>query len=150
MESGILYELSSNATISNNYLTNDGISPVAPDIWWGGAIIVNDTNNVEISGNTVENSMNGIGGYLAPRGDDPETGQPYLLQNLNVHDNTFNHIQNTAGGIIIEQQAFNNQVFTSWNNHFQNNTLSLSPNANFVWMNQYYNLAQWLLNLLLH
>lgn len=87
--------------------------------------------------------MNGIGGINQNRGDGPN-GLPYLIQNLNVSDNTVTQTTGTAAGIVIGA-GFDNSVYTSWNNHFQNNTSVLATPGYyyFFWMNEPWTLAMW-------
>lgn len=135
IEAGIYSELSYNITIENNYIWNDGYNPDGSGIWWGAGILVQNSSNVTIYSNSVSYCMDGIGGILASRGNAPN-GQPYLLQNMTVTGNTITQTTGLAGGIVIEGTAFDNSVFTSWNNTFSNNTYSLStPGANyFYWL----------------
>lgn len=133
---GILEEISSNATIRNNLVENDGfsLSGGGKSFWYGGGILVNASSNVEIYGNTVTNCMNGIGGLQANRGS-------HYIQNLSVHDNTVTQTSGTAGGIVSE---IGTAVFTSWNNHWTHNTYSLGSNPyGYQWMNSNINKTQW-------
>ncbi len=149
IEAGILTEISSNITIQNNYIWNDGFNSDGTGIWWGAGILVENSSNVSIYSNNVSNCMDGIGGILANRGNAPD-GQPYLLQNVEVSSNTITQGTGMAGGIVVEGTGFDNSVFTSWNNKFVSNTFNLStPNANyFYWMGQPLTLTSFLADLL--
>jgi hypothetical protein len=141
---GIDHEISYHATIRNNLIENDGFSPLGTgSIWWGGGILIRNSSNVEVYGNTVTNCMDGIGGVLADRGNAPD-GTPYLLQNLYVHDNVITQQVNYAAG-IVRAADFDNSVFTSWGNHFLNNTFYLSDltKTYFLWLDQKWTLDQW-------
>jgi hypothetical protein len=141
---GILHEISFNANITGNYIFNDGFTPSGPSLWYGAGILISNSSNVTVHGNTVINCMNGIGGIMTNRGNNPN-GQPYLLQKLDVTDNTVTQTTGTAAGIVVGG-GYDNSVYTSWNNHFQENTFNLSQPATyyyFYWLNEPWTLATW-------
>jgi hypothetical protein len=143
---GILHEISWDAIIRYNLLEDE--TSVFPQfqingnsLWVNYAIGFSNSSNVQVYGNTITNCTNGIGGVLDFRGNStlgPHTGQPYLLQNLEVHDNTFSKISNIAVGIVKSSKppGYDNSVYTSWNNHFTNDTyiLANSDGLYFTWM----------------
>ena len=144
IEVGILHETGYDATISNNSLTNDGFNADGTNPWWGSGIYVNTSSNVEVENNTLVNCMNGITGRLDDRGNGAN-GQPYTLQNLSVHDNTITQTTGMACA-LVKGPSFDNSVYTSYNNHFQNNTFNLADPATydyFYWLGQPWTLAQW-------
>ena len=141
---GIDHEISYHATIRNNLIEDDGYSPLGTgSIWWGSGILIINSSNVEVYGNTVTDCMDGIGGILADRGNAPD-GTPYLLQNLYVHDNIITQQMNYAAG-VVKASDFDGSVFTSWGNHFQNNTYYLSDPSHpyFLWLDEKWTLDQW-------
>ncbi len=142
--SGIHWEISYHAVIRNNLIENDGYSPDGTGFWYGGGILVSNSSDVEVYGNTVTDCTNGIGGTEADRGVDSKTGVPYNLKNLYVHDNTITQKTGFAAG-IVKADAFDDSVFTTWGNHFQNNTYNLSDLSQpyFVWLGQLWTHAQW-------
>ena len=144
VEAGILHEISYNAIIRNNLIENDGFSPNGNTMWYGAGILISNSANVEVYGNTVTGCMNGIGGIQADRGLDPATGQPYNTTNLYVHDNTVSQPVNFAEG-IVKASTFDNSIYTSWGNHFQNDTFNLLDTSKpaFVWLDQTWTLQQW-------
>ena len=138
---GIEHEISWAAIIRYNLLENE-TAVSAPHlnntIWARPAIGIFNSSNVQVYGNTITNSANGVGAVLVNRGNSnhaPNTGQPYLLKNLDVHDNTFSEITYEAAG-LIRTSDFDTSVYTSWNNHFTNNTYDLADLSGlyFVWM----------------
>lgn len=139
---GIFVEISYNETVRYNYITNDGWNPRGTSLWWGAGILVNSSPGISIYGNIVKNCANGIGGIQTDRGSGAYG--PYLIQNLSVHDNSIYQAAGTAEG-IVKASAYDNSVYTSWNNHFQNDTYSLNfPAGNcFYWLANYHNLAWW-------
>ena len=62
IEAGILSEISTNITVSGNYIFNDGFNPSGTGPWWGAGILIVDSNTVSVYSNTVVNCMNGIVG----------------------------------------------------------------------------------------
>jgi len=143
-EAGVLTEISSNITISNNYIWNDGFNPDGSGIWYGAGILMSDSTYVSVYFNTVSNCMDGIGGILQNRGNGPN-GQPYTLQNVNVNSNWITQNTGMATGIVVEGTGFDNSVYTSWNNQFQYNTFNLAnpAGAYFAWMGQPMTFSAW-------
>ncbi len=138
---GIEHEISWDAIIRYN-LVEDETAVSAPHqnntLWARPAIGIFNSSNVQVYGNTITNSANGIGAVLVSRGYSnhaPHTGQPYLLKNLDVHDNTFSEITYEAAG-LIRTSDFDTSVYTSWDNHFANNTYNLANLSGlyFVWL----------------
>ena len=78
--SGIHWEISYHAVIRNNRIEDDGISPDGTGFWYGGGILVSNSSDVEVYGNTVTDCTNGIGGTEADRGVDSKTGDPLQPQ----------------------------------------------------------------------
>lgn len=138
---GILHEISWDAIIRYNLLEDEtSVYPQysASSLWDSFAIGIANSSNVQIYGNTISQCTNGISGALADRGNSnlgPHTGQPYLLQNLDIHNNTSTAISNVAAG-IVRVSSFDNSVYTSWNNHFEDDDYSVAdPNGlYFTWM----------------
>ncbi|HEX5410613.1 MAG TPA: hypothetical protein VFZ27_02005, partial [Terriglobia bacterium] len=112
--------------------------------WYGGGIVVSNSENVEVYGNTVKDCMNGIGGTQGVRGTNAKTGATYNLKNLYVHDNTIIQKTGSAAG-IVKSSRLDDSVFTSWNNRFVKNTYHLESSAEkyFVWLNAAQTLAAW-------
>jgi len=140
---GILHEISWDAVIRYNLLEDE--TSVFPQyendsnsLWVNYAIGIVDSSNVQIYGNTITNCTNGIGAVLGPPNKSdhgPHTGQPHLLQNLDIHDNTLSEISNIAAG-VVRSSSYDNSVFTTWNNHFTSDTYNLSDLSGlyFSWM----------------
>jgi hypothetical protein len=86
--------------------------------------------------------MNGIGATHSSRGSS-STGVPYIVKNLNVHNNTITQTTGMAAGIAVYNA--DNSVFTNMNNTFQANTYRLA-NSNGVfydWMNTGHTRSEW-------
>lgn len=144
IEAGILYEISYHATIRDNVIEDDGYgSPHGTSIWFGSGILISNSSDVNVHDNTVTNCMNGVGGIQTNRGNDPKTGLPYELKNLDVYNNTITQQVNYAAGIV--RSGTDNSVYTSWGNQFQANTYNLYFPAHlyFIWMGKVLTFAQW-------
>jgi hypothetical protein len=139
---GIFHEISYHATIRYNQVSDDGYNPAGSSLWWGAGIKVNTSSNVTIYGNTVTNCMNGISAIYADRGNGPKG--PYVLENIDVHDNTITQVNGSAVG-IAKANVFGDSVYTSMGNHAQNNIFNLAyPTGHcFYWIDGYWNLEQW-------
>jgi hypothetical protein len=145
---GIQHEVSYRATIRNNVIESDGFSDyhkTAP--WYGAGIIVAGSSDVEVYGNTVKNCMNGIIG-TQPRRELSRRGTPYLLQNLNVHDNVIIQNEGTAAG-VVRAGALGDEVFDSRNNRFLHNQFRFADsNARyFAWRGTELSYGDWKLQM---
>lgn len=141
---GIQHEVSYKAIIRNNLIENDGVSDyhkTAP--WYGAGIVIAGSSDVEVYGNTVKNCMNGIVG-TQPQRELSRRGTPYLLKNLNVHDNSVIQSTGTAAGIVCAG-GLGNDVFDSRNNRFINNRFQLAdPHAKyFAWRGAELSYGDW-------
>jgi hypothetical protein len=136
VEAGILYEISNNATITNNFIWNDGFDPAGSTIWYGAGILISNSSNVTISGNTVNNCVNGIGEIMQNRGNGPN-GQPYTLENVVVSNNTVTQDTGLAAGIVFGS-GYNDSVYTSYGNTFSSNRWYLTNPSGlyFLWMGE--------------
>jgi len=137
-EAGILHEIGYNALIQNNYVANDGFNPDGTNVWWGSGIYINTSSHTEVKNNTLVNCMNGITLRYDSRGKGPN-GLPYVLQNVDVHNNTIT--QTTGMACALVKAA----VYTSFDNHFQDNTFHLASSTYkyFYWLAEPWTLAQW-------
>ncbi len=141
---GIQHEASYRATIRDNLIEDDGFSDyhkTAP--WYGAGIVIADSSDVDVYGNTVRDCMNGIIG-TQPKREPSRRGTPYDLKNLNVHDNTIIQIEGTAAG-IVRSGALGDEVFDSWNNRFLHNQFHLADSGAkyFAWKGAQLSLADW-------
>ncbi len=144
-EAGILHEVSYNAIVRNNVIENDGFSDLQKtEPWYGAGIIIAGSSDVEVLQNTVDNCMNGIVG-TQPRRELSRRGTPYLLQNLNVHDNTISQGHGIAAGILCAG-GLSNDVFLSRNNGFVHNQFRLGDaHAKcFAWLGTQLSYGDWM------
>jgi Right handed beta helix region len=121
------YEISHSAVIRYNTIVNDAHNPLGTSPYWGAGIWVLSSDNVEVYNNTVTNSSNGIIGYEETRSNDAGS---YNLTNFSVHNNTITQSTGIAAGIISgSSPTFYPAVYTTWNNHFDNNTYCLESST---------------------
>lgn len=117
-EIGIFHELSWDATIRNNYLTDNGIEGAGQSIYHGSNIHLNDSSNVEIYGNviTASNGSNGIGIVAADRSD-AVAPYPTGATNNYVHDNTVKMNGSATTGLVRDgSRSFSGTNFNG--NHY--------------------------------
>jgi len=139
---GIYHEISYKVVIRNNIIQRNGFNlPLERAFPVDGAgILIHDSQNAEIYGNTIANNFNGIGGIESDRGSGAYG--VHNLINLNVHDNVVTQPTGRAAGAV--QVVGSNAVFTKQNNRFTHNTYDLGANPRyFRWMNGDCTTSEW-------
>ncbi|MCP4307085.1 MAG: right-handed parallel beta-helix repeat-containing protein [bacterium] len=135
---GIFHEISYDALISGNTVTNNGF---AHSTWlWGGGILVAASADVEVSDNVVSGNADGITAIQQDRGKDRDSGGPYSLSNLWVHHNT---ITMNTGQTGLVEDIDDRSVFTDRNNRFEDNTYLKASGKAFAWNKQDMTWSQW-------
>jgi len=138
---GIFHEISYDAVIRNNLVEGNGFG--YPDWIDGAGILVSNSPNVEISGNTVRYNNDGIAGKQVARADSAVAKYgSWELRNLWVHDNLV--VMNTGQtGIVRSTQ---DPVWTpDWNNRFDYNTYTLGTGTSYyTWSFSLGNTGQWI------
>jgi hypothetical protein len=83
-------------------------STAGRSIWWGSDILVNSSQRVEISRNTVVSSTNAIGLVDTDRG----VGRlgPYRVAEVDVHDNVVRMAPGAETGLVGRDTAFQPQA----------------------------------------
>jgi parallel beta-helix repeat protein len=142
---GIVSEISYKGVIRNNSVTGNGwpTDPYRANGWgWDAGIGIHASSDVEVYGNTLVENYNGIVGLQQNRGNG-SNGQPYLVKNLYVHDNTVTQRKGGYAGAAM-QDVGDNAIFTSRNNRWVQNTYNLGTNGTpYEWYNGGRNAAQW-------
>jgi hypothetical protein len=110
---GIFYEISQDACIRHNVVTNNGHG-YRSDWYWSSGIGNSGSFNVEIYGNTLTNNFNGIAGIQQTRTD--STPPQHLVDHFYVHNNT------VSGSGINGLGTGNGTNFSTRDVVFQNNT----------------------------
>jgi hypothetical protein len=124
---GIFYETSFDAIIRNNTLRNNASDYAGQSCNWGSQIHVNDSQGVEIYGNTV-NSSNGSNGICAVDGDRTTPGSDKVA-NLYVHDNVVKMRLSATVGLVGRSSAYGRAA----NNRFEHNTYYVTAKSNKAW-----------------
>ena len=139
--SGIFHEISYAATIRNNTVARNGWAALYRAGWLDGAgILVNNSSDVEVYGNTLTGNAHGIGAIQDARTSGGTHGA-WIVQNLYVHDNAIVQTSGTNGAV---QNAGDQAVYTQRNNRFERNTYTLGTNAlPFTWMDASRSDAAW-------
>jgi parallel beta-helix repeat protein len=141
---GIKIEISYGGIVRNNAVKNNGwlVDPFRSNGWgWDAGIGIHSSPDVEVYGNTLTENLKGIVATQQNRGSGPYG--PYILQNLNVHDNVvYQRTSGYAGAAL--QDVGDTAIFTSRNNRWTRNTYYLGTNpAPFEWSNGNRTAAQW-------
>ncbi len=134
---GIEYEISFSGKITNNTFLNNG-SGRSYGVPWGTQIMLYNSQNVEISGNTLVVSPslgNGIGLMDTPRGSSATLGA-YLLANNSIHDNDMTYqgssgmtgVQKTDSNFTVSGTIDPTNVF--YNNHYHASDITAN---HFYW-----------------
>lgn len=162
---GIFFEISSKCVISNNTLSANGPTPTAPNrttFYDSGAIVVADSPNCEVYGNTVT-GVDGIGMLQQRRTDDctfqggsayPD-GTPvcpggfHQVHDTNIHDNTSTETAMPGRGWEIaglDEDIHDRGFFTSRNNRYVRNSYHLPSlaGAYFSWLDGLVDRDQWM------
>jgi parallel beta-helix repeat protein len=138
---GISHEISYDAVIRNNVVEGNGFGWTG---WVDGAgILVANSPNVEIYGNTVRYNNDGIAGIHSIRDQVDAKYGPWELKNLWVHDNTI--VMNVGQTGVVRQGGCVDAVWSpAWNNRFDYNTYTLgSGDEYYAWDPWYTTTARW-------
>jgi len=111
---GIMIEISTGSTITGNTLYGNGFQGCSP-FGWGAAIIIPASDKVTIANNNIYGNCHGVIGLQQSRPD----GNPGLLQDLMVRDNTISGPGGKTGAVTD-----NGTDLTTRNLQFINNTYS--------------------------
>jgi len=140
---GIFHEISYAAIIRNNICRRNGFGLPANrpiSLVDGAGILISNSPNVQVYGNTVDRNKNGIAAIESDRGSGSQG--VYDVVNLYVHDNTVIQPSGRAAGAV--QNVGSNAVYTSRNNRFAANTYDLGSSARqFRWMNNDRTRVEW-------
>jgi hypothetical protein len=124
---GIKHELSYDAIIRYNTLLYNNSSNAGKSIWYGSDLHLNDSQNVQIYGNTIESGTNGIGLVDIERGSGAYGH--YEIRNDSVHDNTVK-MKSTADTGLVSSRS---EPFTSMGNSFTNDTYYVTDIGGVFW-----------------
>jgi parallel beta-helix repeat protein len=137
---GIYHEISYEAVIRNNRITDNGLSLPLPG-WGGAGIRVAASPDVEIHGNVLSGNQNAIMLVQQRRVDSPSPYGPHELRDMNVHDNDITMSRNATGMV----NDTGDESFYDRNNRFHSNTYRLNPldGRFFAWDDDLWDRAAW-------
>ncbi len=146
---GIFIELSDRAIIRNNTVRRNGFSQPEPAWVLGAGIMLANSSDVEIYGNTVADNRQGITAYHQLRGATPYEDSlpkpfgPWNTRNNDIHDNTITMAVGMTG--MAQNIDLGLDMFTGWNNRFRNNRYVVAPTNRtpFAWRNSERTVAEW-------
>jgi parallel beta-helix repeat protein len=141
---GIFHEISYDATIRNNTARRNGTAKDWPSWTTGAGIEVISSRNVEVHGNDLDDNWQGITGLDDQRGSGNRG--PWVLVNLDVHDNTITSriADRGAGRTGIIDMSGTSAFSAAANNRFRQNRYVLGRNARyFIWMGAERNETEW-------
>ena len=139
--SGIYVEISCGGTVRNNRLERNGYGDSYPNWMTGAGIVVDNSPDVEVYGNTLVNNAKGLGAIHGDRDGSAVTKCVAELRNLYVHHNTVTQSSDAAAG--LDAQSDRDRVWSSWNNRFENNTYNVGNGDQFRWEGQWITLSEW-------
>jgi parallel beta-helix repeat protein len=146
---GIFVELSYGAIIRNNVVQRNGFSQGEPAWVLSAGIMIANSSDVEIHGNTVIDNRQGITAYHQVRGvtafeeSMPKPFGPWTTRNNYIHDND---ITMTVGMTGMAQDVDSSlDMFMLWNNRFANNRYRIGATNErpFAWHNSPMTVEEW-------
>lgn len=126
---GIYYEVSWNGIIRNNAVRNNASIYAGKSCFWGSQIHVNNSQNVEIYGNTVR-STDGANGICAVDIDRTATAPASTkVADLYVHDNVVRMRLSSHTGLVGRAASYG----ATANNRFVDNTYYVTATSRRHW-----------------
>lgn len=136
---GISHEISYDATIRNNVLSGNGGD--SANWLWGGAIQIQNSKNVDVSGNHVDSTNGGNGITLIQQDRGDGAYGPHTTTGNTVHDNVIVDASTGSGGVSGSVADYDPATLQNGGNSFSNNQYHFAdPSAeHFSWTDAYYN-----------
>lgn len=137
--SGIIYEISEQATISRNKVRGNGFGF---HVWlWGAGILISASHNILVSANNVTDNANAITLVQQERGVSERNGLPRVLNNIAVEHNTETMGEGATGAVQDDgdEAIFEPASMIS----FTHNTYIHYTPASFFWDNLELEPAEW-------
>jgi hypothetical protein len=125
--SGINHELGYAAVIRDNLVTGNGFQHPIMNGVWGSGIIIDQSRDVQIYNNNVEDKAAGITAVQEPAADPCGYGVAAVV-NLSVHDNVFRQPTRIAAGVRLRNESDQSYYWTK-NNEWVNNDYILSDSG---------------------
>lgn len=131
-QSGIAHEISYSATIRNNVVRNNGL---AFDVWvWGAQIIVQNSSDTTISGNTVTVAASG-GDGIAVVNQNRGSGKfgVYVSRNVTIEGNDVTYLGNVGQSGVADDTNGRPSCRDDANNSFEGNTYRMGSTETRHW-----------------
>ena len=142
--SGIVHELGYAAVIRDNVVKGNGFQhPIQGDVW-GAGIRIDQSRDVEVYGNTVEDNDAGITATQEPAGDQCGFGSTPRSP-TSTSTTTPSPAEGIAAGLNLYKES-NQAYYTGKNNRWANNDYTLGDPANglhFYWANAKIKFGAW-------
>jgi parallel beta-helix repeat protein len=137
---GIFHEISYDAVIRNNRVTDNGRPDPQPG-WGGAGIRIAASPNVEVYGNVLAGNANAIILLQQERTDWPSAHGPHELHDVDVHDNNITMSRNLTGMV----NDTGDDSYYQRNNRFRHNTYRLTPPDGrfFAWRDDEWDRNAW-------
>jgi hypothetical protein len=131
-QGGIVHEIGYAAVIRNNVARNNGL---AFDVWvWGAQILVQNSSDTVVTGNTVTVSAAGGDGIAVinqNRGSGPNG--PYRSRNVTVEGNEITYLGNVGWSGVADDTSGRPACGDGYDNVFQSNTYHLGSTDTQHW-----------------
>ena len=137
---GIFHEISYDCVIRNNIVRRNGFRfPGVSGAFEGAGILISNSPNVQVYGNTVEDNRNGI------MGRDEDRGAGLNVLNLSVHDNTVRQTDGGRAAGLTDTDPGSDPYAAGSNNRWARNTYIVSGSTKWRWApNQDMGASQWM------
>jgi hypothetical protein len=142
---GIDHELGQSAIIRNNEVRRNGFAHPIQGSGWGAGIFIDQSRDVEVYGNVVEDNAAGITAVQEPAG--ALCGYPKSeVVNLHVHDNVVRQPADVAAGLKVLNELGVSYLEPPKNNRWENNTYRLGDpdrGSHFYWLDHTITADEW-------
>jgi parallel beta-helix repeat protein len=143
---GIFHEISYACVIRNNVVRRNGFNSPGASSIEGAGILISDSPDVEVYGNTVEDNNAGIMAVEANRdANHPSEYGPHNVRNLSVHDNNVRQADDRRAAGVADWDSAADPYSAAANNRWARNTYVVGAGTKWQWApNAVLTRAQWL------
>jgi parallel beta-helix repeat protein len=142
---GIFHEISYACVIRNNIVRRNGFNSPGASAFEGAGILITNSSDVEVYGNTVEDNNAAIMAVEADRGSDHPSGYgPHSVRNLSVHDNAVRQTDSGQVAGIVDWNPGTDPYSAVANNRWVRNSYVVGADTKWHWSpNGDMSLSQW-------
>jgi len=131
---GIFHEISFACVIRNNIVRRNGFRSPGASQFEGAGILISNSSDVQVYGNTVEDNNAGIMAVEADRSaDHPSTYGPHVVTNLSVHDNIVRQTDAGRAGGIVDWDLNTDPYSAAANNRWSHNSYVTGSTTKWRW-----------------